>query len=164
MGNAEGSWSGMRKYLEQKMLAPDMKGRVRYNCSTAVGYYDFRFFELYIDDVCFKRFSWETLCSWFVRMGIRQSSDILWGDVFRLMDEYPMEKRTEYTAGEFCHALEEYRNTDIRKSIHSDNPIVVMFALLDRRVGKRTLEMIREDMNDKPEWLQELYRIRTNNH
>ena len=34
MGKILGSWSGMRKYLEQEMLASVLHGRVRYGCTT----------------------------------------------------------------------------------------------------------------------------------
>ena len=32
-----GSWSGMRKYLEEDMLARSLRGRVRYGCTRYVG-------------------------------------------------------------------------------------------------------------------------------
>ena len=38
MAKALGSWSGMRKYLESDMLASTLKGRIRYSCTTFVGY------------------------------------------------------------------------------------------------------------------------------
>ena len=37
MGKALGSWSGMRKYLEQEMLADSLHGRIRYGCTSYVG-------------------------------------------------------------------------------------------------------------------------------
>lgn len=38
MGKYEGSWSGMRRYLEHDMLAPCLYGRVRYGCTAYVGW------------------------------------------------------------------------------------------------------------------------------
>ena len=55
---------------------------------------------------------------------------------------------------------ERYRNSDIQRSVHASNPIVKMFALLDRRVGSRTLAGLEEEMNRQPEWLREIYRLR----
>ena len=46
-----GSWSGMRKYLEQEMLAESLKGRVRYGCTTYVGMDGAHVFEVCIDDL-----------------------------------------------------------------------------------------------------------------
>lgn len=37
MGKILGSQSGMRKYLEQEMLAESLKGRVRYGCTAYPG-------------------------------------------------------------------------------------------------------------------------------
>ena len=71
-----------------------------------------------------------------------------------------MSGRTEYTDEEFCDALVQYRNQSIEKSIGSSNPIVRMFALFDRRTGKRTLEKLKEYLGEMPEWLAVLYNIR----
>jgi len=35
-----------------------------------------------------------------------------------------------------------------------------MFAILDRRVGKRTLKEIADTVSDQPEWLQQFYQLR----
>jgi hypothetical protein len=165
MGKAEKSWSGMRKYLEAEMLAETLKGRVRYHCSTAVGMDGCRFFELYVDGVCVKRFSWETVNSWFLsRDGLDQPGPMsipdYWKDFWQRMEQFPMEQRSEYTDKEFCEALERYRASDIQQSVHASDPIVRMFALLDRRVGSRTLAGLQEEMLLQPEWLQEIYRLR----
>ena len=165
MGKAEGSWSGMRKYLEEEMLAPAWKGRVRYSCSTAVGMDGCRLFELWIDGRCVKRFSWETVNSFFISAGLVEKPQKMnvreyWDGFWRLMEGCPPETRTEYTDGEFCAALEEYRKSSAKKSIRSADPIVVMFALFDRRVGKRTLEGLKAGMEERPAWLQALYEIR----
>ena len=62
-----------------------------------------------------------------------------------MLDKYPLETRTEYTDEEFCEALEKYRNQDIKESIASENPLLRMFAVLGRKIGKRTL--IKEKRN-----------------
>lgn len=76
------------------------------------------------------------------------------------MAHTPLTERTEYTDGEFCDALNEYRNQDVQTSIHSDNPLVRMFAVLDRRIGKRTLNSIRELLDEQPQWLKIFYLLR----
>ena len=50
MGKYEGSWSGMRRYLEHDMLAPCLYGRVRYGCTAYVGMDGSRIFEICIAD------------------------------------------------------------------------------------------------------------------
>ena len=165
MGKIEGSWSSMRRYLEQEMPAEALRGRLRYTNTTYVGMDGCHIIELLIDGRCFKQFSWETVNSYFIRMGYAEKTSPMsipeyWSEFRTLLGRYPMDVRTEYLDSEFCDALEEYRNTDIQTSIRSSNPIVKMFALLDRRVGKRTLERIREEISRDPDWIRKLYEIR----
>ena len=63
MGKIEGSWSGMRKFLEEETIAASLRGRVRYNCTTYVGMDGCRVFEIFVDNEVIKRFSWETVNS-----------------------------------------------------------------------------------------------------
>lgn len=61
MSKILGSWSGMRKYLEQEMTADSLKGRVQYSCTSYPNTDDKKIFEIRIDGKTFKRFSWETV-------------------------------------------------------------------------------------------------------
>lgn len=165
MGKILGSWSGMRKYLEQEMLADSLKGRIRYNCTTYVGMDNCHVFEIYIDEKIFKRFSWETVNTYFISNGYTQINNPYgineyWAEFHSLLNKYPLSERTEYTDEEFCDALEKYRNNDIRDCLNSENPIIRMFAVLDRRVGKRTLAILKNEMNSQPQWLQQIYDLR----
>ncbi len=165
MAKVLGSWSGMRTYLEQDMLADSLKGRVRYGCTTYIGMDGCHIFELCIDKQQIKRFSLETVNSYFIEKGYKSmlhpgDARDYWDDFPALVDQYSVNERTEYTDDEFCDALQQYRHQDIQDSIRSSHPLVVMFALLDRRVGKRTLASIRDDMAKRPLWLQRLYQLR----
>ena len=159
------SWSGMRKYLEKDILADSLRGRVRYNCTTYVGMDGCHIFEIFLDDKLFKQFSWETVNSYFIKMGYAEKPDQMtigdyWKDFWELMDKYPMAERTEYTDGEFAEALEIYRQSEIKENLGSPNPIIKMFALLDRRVGKRTLEKLAASIKEEPELVQKIYEFR----
>ena len=165
MGKILGSWSGMRKYLEQEMLAECLCGRVRYNCTSYVGMDGCHIFEIYIDNKLVKQFSWETVNTYFNDDGYKKKLNFFgigeyWDEFWTLMDTVPMQSRTEYTDNEFCDALEKYRNQTIKDSINSENPIERMFAILDRRIGKRTIEYIKESLKNQPEWLQFFYYLR----
>ena len=167
MGKILGSWSGMRKYLEQEMLADSLHGRVRYNCTTYVGMDGCHIFEVYIDNKLVKRFSWETVNTYFIEKGYKKNPNHFdigeyWDEFWALMDSVPMQARQEYTDNEFCKSLEIYRNQSIQDSIQSENPLVRMFAVLDRRVGKRSLGKLKETMEEQSEWLQQFYRLRLN--
>lgn len=166
MSKILGSWSGMRKFLEQEMLAPGLQGRIRYGCTAYVGMDGARIFEISIDGKQAKRFSWETVNSYFIKQGYKENENPVgmaeyWSGFWTLLEKYPISARTEYTDGEFCDALEVYRNQGIQESLCSENPIVRMFAVLDRRVGRRTLKKCKETISEQPEWLQVFYRLRT---
>ena len=155
----EGSWSGMRKYLEKEMLAESLKGRVRYWCTTYPGMDGCRVFEICIDDVYKKQFAWDTLYADMLKKKI-DDSDITWSSMRHYVDENSVELRDVHICEDFCDALADYRNQDIKVSIQSDNPIVRMFAILDRRVGKRTLEKLKDTLDEQPEWLKHFYLLR----
>ena len=57
-------------------------------------------------------------------------------------------------------ALTAYRQQGVQTSLNGENPLVRMFAILDRRVGRRTLERERARLEEQPEWLRPFYRLR----
>jgi hypothetical protein len=160
-----GSWSGMRRYLEEEMLAESLFGRVRYNCTSYVGMDGCHIFEIYIEGSLIKQFSWETANTYFIKNGYTKNSTPVgireyWDEFWSLMDTVPFQSRTEYTDNEFCDALEKYRNQAINDSINSENPIERMFAILDRRIGKRTLANVKGSIESQPQWLRVFYNLR----
>ena len=165
MGKILGSWSGMRKYLETEMLAVCLRGRVRYGCTAYVGMDGCRFFEVCVDGEQYKRFSLETVNTYFINHGYKAKSDPVgtreyWEEFWPLLDKTPQNSRLEYTDDEFCNALAAYRNHPVSESIRSEKPLIRMFAILDRRLGKRTLEKLKETIAVQPEWLQKFYLLR----
>ena len=165
MGKILGSWSGMRKYLEQDMLADSLQGRIRYGCTTYIGMDGCHIFEVCIDDVQVKRFSLETVNTFFINNGYTKHSapsgiGEYWSGFWQLLDAHSINHRTEYTDEEFCEALAVYRHQNIQDSITSSNPIIRMFAILDRRIGKRTLAKIQTSIEEQPEWLRQFYKLR----
>ncbi|MBP3936941.1 MAG: hypothetical protein IK954_05090 [Clostridia bacterium] len=61
---------------------------------------------------------------------------------------------------DFLNSLTIYLKTDIATSLRSDNYLLRVFAYMDRRVGKRTLIKIKEDVEKLPDWVKQFYRIR----
>ena len=51
-------------------------------------------------------------------------------------------------------------NQPAEASLLSDDPPVRMFAILDRRIGKRTLRKIQQALPLQPDWLAQFYRPR----
>ena len=90
----------MRKYLEQEMLADCLHGRVRYSCTSYVGMDGCRVFEIYVDGELLKRFSWETVNTYFIENGYKKKDtsvgiEAYWNDFWILMDTVPIQARSE---------------------------------------------------------------------
>lgn len=60
----------------------------------------------------------------------------------------------------FYKAFYDYQNHSICKSLSSDDALVRLFAILDKRVGKRTLKRLETYLPAQPQWLQVFYRLR----
>ena len=60
----------------------------------------------------------------------------------------------------FYSSFEEFDNQSIDESLKSDNLFVRIFANLDRRIGKRRLLKIREEIENEPEIIQFFYNVR----
>ena len=60
----------------------------------------------------------------------------------------------------FYNAFAEFDNQDIESSLKSENLIVRILAVLDRRVGKRRLVSMKETIAEEPDTFQEFYAIR----
>lgn len=60
----------------------------------------------------------------------------------------------------FYQAFEEFDNQIIDKSLVSDNLIVRIFAILDRRIGKRRFISMKDFMEEEQPVFQEFYAIR----
>lgn len=80
-------------------------------------------------------------------------------------ERWQQAKQIAFRAGEFYQkdfyrAFEIFDSQSIAESLQSENALVRMFALLDRRTGKRTLEKLRSTVGDLPQWLQMIYYIR----
>lgn len=61
---------------------------------------------------------------------------------------------------QILEGIEIYLNSDIAASLVSEHEVVRMFAVLDRRVGKRTMEKIKAQAKEQPKWLCFFYNLR----
>ena len=60
----------------------------------------------------------------------------------------------------FFEALNQYFNNPIEVSLNSENMIVVILAILNRRVGKRTLKKINKKIESQHNIVQYFYKLR----
>ena len=160
MHKAEKSWSGMRKYLEQEMLAPTLAGRVRYDCAAYPGMQHGIRFQVFVDDIRISQFSMETMAKELYDGGRPVNPKQFWFSFCNTKLDIPVSDRTVFDDEDFASALKFYRSIDISTALASENPIVRMFAILDRRVGKRTLAKLRDQISIQPKWLQFYYNLR----
>lgn len=61
---------------------------------------------------------------------------------------------------DFIDSAAVFLKTDIADSLQSDNYLLRVFAYMDRRVGKRTLVKIKDDVKKLPGWVKQFYQIR----
>ena len=61
---------------------------------------------------------------------------------------------------DFINSLTIYLKTDIASALQSDNYLLRVFAYMDRRVGKRTLVKIKDEVENLPEWVKQFYQFR----
>lgn len=65
-----------------------------------------------------------------------------------------------YAQYDFFDALEEFFQKPIKQSLESDDLVVKIFALIDRRVRKRTLLKLRDQIKDEHEKVKYFYQLR----
>ena len=61
---------------------------------------------------------------------------------------------------DFINSITIYLKTAVTAALHSPNYLLRVFAYLDRRVGKRTLVKIKDEVEPLPEWVKQFYQIR----
>jgi len=64
---------------------------------------------------------------------------------------------------DFLMAAATFLQTPVMEALYSDNYIIRIFAIVDRRIGKRTLQKCREseDVQRLPSWVKQFYELRT---
>ena len=65
-----------------------------------------------------------------------------------------------YSQTDFFEAVERYFDQPIKDSLYSEELLIRIFAILDRRVGKRTLKNLKTGIEQEHELLQFFYNLR----
>lgn len=94
-----------------------------------------------------------------------QLDDFTYDNVFnnRAIQEQAQEQlKTEgiYAQYDFFSALEEYFNSSIELSLKSNDMLIKILCMLDRRVGKRTLRKMKESILEESTFVQDFYKLR----
>ena len=154
------TWSGIKNKLENDYLCPALRGRIQYFVTRYRETHD-RTGRASI------RLDGEEV----LRSNYYDYRDTLWSR-FNLLRDDPTEKNDYRLAYEstlndgcfdqrvFYEAFHIFDNQSIEESLNSDNPLVRVLALLDRRLGKRRLLAIAEKMEQELPWVRAFYVIR----
>ena len=142
-------WSGMRKKLEQDYLAEPLRGHIRYFVTTYKHSPDHegRVAILLDDREIFGGNYWDA-----------------WPDEILYPDEDPFVMMMQCYEGlnqrDFYEAFHLFDTQPVQQSLCSENRIVRLFAVLDRRVGRRTLMKLRDSLSTQTPAFRKLYEIR----
>lgn len=155
------TWSGIRHKLEQEYLAASLRGHIQYYATTYSkspdheGRAAIRLDGREIISGCY----WN---NWYKahlfpkdeRYALRMSTE------FAYMDDTAVQLGV-FDQRCFYHAFYAFDNQSIDQSLISEDIIVRIFALLDRRVGKRRLLAMKDGIGLEGETMQCFYEIRT---
>lgn len=152
------TWSGIRHKLENDYLAECLRGRIQYYCTTYKFSHDregraaIRYDGQEIIRGCYynqylKEFPKDETFAQRVRQEMA------------FMDETALQLGV-FDQRSFYRAFEEFDNQSIEMSLASDNLIVRIFAVLDRRVGKRRLMAMKDALNEHEEVFNTFFAIR----
>lgn len=156
-------WSAIRVKLEQEHLALALRGRIQYFATSyskcpdhegraAVRVDGREIFKSSYYESCFAEWSaCKEIDKYNIDLSFKERCELVRQKV---LDGGDFDQRDFYNA--FC----EFDNQSIEMSLVSSNPIVRMFAILDRRVGKRKLISLSSTMESELPWLRMFYRLR----
>ncbi len=154
------TWSGMRKKLEREYLAESLRGHIQYYATSYRKSHDHegRAAIRYDGKEIIKGCYWN---NW-MKAGLfprdeKYERRIAMENAY--MDDVAL-KLGVFDQRCFYRAFEEFEHQSIEESLVSNNLIIRIFAILDRRIGKRRLLLMQETINDEPEIFQEFFAIR----
>ncbi len=156
------TWSKIRAKLENDHLTPALRGRIQYFATTYSKCPDHE------GRAAVRLDGKEILKSSYYQMMIAHSREFhkLYDNSEHSYSECWKQAFNEtVNAGEFDQrvfyaAFQEFDNQNIDLSLNSQNPVVRLFAILDRRVGKRKLISLKDKMNNEPNWLKAFFLLR----
>ncbi|MDE6726652.1 MAG: hypothetical protein K2J80_01785 [Oscillospiraceae bacterium] len=155
------SWSAMKKRLEEEFLAEKLRGRIKYHCpgcgecsdEEALVRFDGR--ELLLGEYfVYDRCAVIDLTRAIYRSGDLTRLEVLSKAMISALEKGVLDSQIVlFTAHRFI-------NSPIEASLYGENPLARMYAVLDRRTGKRRLKQLVGRINEEPEWLQQFCLIR----
>ena len=155
------SWSAMRRILEQDNICDPLKGRIQYFQTNYRGAHDqtgraaIRLDGKEVFQCDYFNSSGKYYDAWH-EIGQKKTDEPYWERHKQATLIASSQVGTHY----FYNAFYEYHNNSIDKSLASLDAMVRLFAILDKRVGKRRLHKLLSEVEMQPEWLQLFYKLR----
>jgi len=153
------TWSQTRKKLETDYLCPALRGRVRYFATTYRESHDREGRAAILVDG-----------EEFLKSNYFEYDGAFWGLYYRLgngltgngrqLIQQTVLNRGLFDQQIFYTAFQQFDNQSIEASLSSKTPLVRIFALLDRRVGKRRLVALEDAMERELDWVRPFYLLR----
>ncbi|WP_369283579.1 hypothetical protein [Oscillibacter sp. GMB15532] len=157
------SWAGLKKQLNEA-LCDALKNRVTYFLTR---YHDvhnsYGRAAILLDGKELVCFSWIKM--YYQERDITPLYDKMPGSPYEELVEKmkpTWDANCTYCEMDFLEAVLQFRNMPIQEALTSENYIIRVLAIMDRRVGKRTLLKILEDeaYKDFPAWVRQFYELR----
>ena len=153
------SWPALHQQLT-KRLCPELRGRVTYFLTRYHSVHNvYGRAAIRLDGRELVCFSWPAM--------YRRDRDVrrLWEETGRWDYDDPTLRAGWNEDGAYCeldflHAATAFLDLPIEAALVSGDYIVRILAVLDRRVGRRTLRKIREQGETLPPWVKQFYDLR----
>ena len=157
------SWSGLNKWLTDS-LCDELKGRITYFLTRYHKVHDsYGRVAILLDGKELVCFSWIEMYrkEWAVNEVWQQDRSQSYLGLYDTMKPQ-WDANCTYCDMDFLNAVLEFRNLSIQDALNSDNYIIKTLAILDKRVGKRTLQMIAlsGEYKQYPAWARQFYELR----
>ena len=154
-------FSKIKKRLETEFLAPSLQGRVTYfatsysKCPDHEGRAAIR-----VDGVeVFKSSYYEKMMIHSQKVSELTEGGMSYMESWMQAFE-EAEKAGGFNQKWFYMAFDKFTTQPIEDSLKSEYPLVRIFAILDRRTGKRRLAAMAEEMRSAPPYIQVFYKLR----
>lgn len=164
------SWSGIKKQLLDFLCEP-LKDRITYfltryhNVHNAYGraailldkneLAEFKWIEVYEQEYEMSRL--------YASLKIKENNGLSYEEAREKLKSKWNENCTYYEM-DFLSAATAFLQMSISDALNSEDYIIRIFAILDKRVGKRTLQAIKSEDKYKvlPQWVKQFYELRFN--
>ena len=156
------TWSGIRHKLENEYLAEALRGHIQYYCTSYSkspdhhGRASIRLDGKELISGCY----WNNWSKAHL-FPHDETYEKRMTENYAYMDDTAL-KLGIFSPHAFYRAFEEFDNQSIEESLNSENMIIRIFAILDRRVGKRRLTNMHSTLNPQEEVFNLFYSIRIN--